>query len=39
MIYKISGLITLTFNNALMFYTDNIASIGQILGFDLNIPY
>ena len=38
-ISKIHGLITLTYNNSFMLYTDNVSSIGQILGFDLGTSY
>ena len=38
-ISKINGLINLTYNNSFMLYTDNVSSIGQILGFDLGTSY
>ena len=38
-ISKINGLLTFSYNNSFILYTDNTATIGQILGFDLNTSY
>ena len=35
----INGLLTFYFNNSFILYTNNIGSIGQILGFNLNTSY
>ena len=38
-ISKINSLLTFYYNNSFILYTDNVGSIGQILGFDLNTSY